>query len=708
MSSEKETATTGPTARTADLLMTAGLVMILATLVIPVPAMLLDLLLVLSIGMALLLLVITAQLTSALQLSSFPSILLMLTLFRLSLNVGTTRQILLHGYAGNVIQAFGDFVVGGNYIVGIVVFLVLVTINFMVITKGSGRIAEVAARFTLDAMPGKQMSIDADPNAGLIDEKAALQRRETIAQEADFYGAMDGASKFVKGDAVAGLIITGINILGGFTIGMVQQGMSAGEALRRFTILTVGDGLVAQIPALVISTAAGMLVTRAATKGTLGSELGRQMFSNPRPLVITGGLLCIVAIVPGLPFVPFLALGAGIGGLGLVMKKKADHNKAEGDAATKAKPAPDATDPHALPPSDTKHIPAVSPMDLEIGFGLVSLVDRKQGGRLIDRIAAIRGRIAEELGLILPPINVRDNITLKNTEYSICMRGLRMSGGSVRPSAFMAINPGHCGKLPGYTAVKEPTFGFDAYWIPEAAREQAEAKGMAVVDCSSVITTHLAEICRQHADQILNRQDVSEMLDKLKETHESVVQELIPNKLGVGHVHRVLQALLHERVSIRDLSLILEALADHAGRTQDVGVLSELVRRALGPFICHRLLGDDGGLAAIGVHPDLEAAIDEHIARDGNGLGVMNLPPSLAQSVLTAIKASIEPPRKEGVEPVILCSPTLRPHMKRLLAPHLPDLSVLSFMEVPDTIDIRMLGMATVPGPVMEEAKVAA
>ncbi len=682
--------------------------MILATLVIPVPAMILDLLLVLSIGLAVLLLVITAQLTSSLQLSSFPSILLMLTLFRLSLNVGTTRQILLHGYAGNVIQAFGDFVVGGNYIVGIVVFLVLVTINFMVITKGSGRIAEVAARFTLDAMPGKQMSIDADLNAGLIDERAALQRREEIAQEADFYGAMDGASKFVKGDAVAGLIITAINIIGGFTIGMVQQGMNAGEALRRFTILTVGDGLVAQIPALVISTAAGMLVTRAATKGTLGSELSKQIFMNPRPLVITGGLLSIVALVPGLPFVPFLALGAGIGGVGLVMKQKVGRAAAQADAAKKGTPAADADNPRALPPSDAKQVPAVSPMDLEIGFGLVSLVDRKQGGRLIDRIAAIRGRLAEELGLILPPINVRDNITLKNTEYSICMRGMRVTGGTIRPGALMAINPGHCERLPGYTAVKEPTFGFDAYWIPEASREQAEARGMAVVDCASVITTHLAETCRRHADRILSRQDVSEMIDKLKETHESVVQELIPNKLGVGSIHRVLQALLRERVSIRDLSLILESLSDHAARTQDVGVLSELVRRALGPFICHRLLNEEGCLPAVGIHPDLELAIDEHIERDGKGLGIMNLPPSLAQAVLTAMQASIEQPRKDGVEPMILCSPALRPHMRRLLAPHMPDVSVLSFMEVPDTIDIRMLGMATVPEQEMAEVKVAA
>ncbi len=684
----------------ADFVIAIALTVVLAVLIIPVPTALLDIMLVLSIALGVLILILTTQINDPLQLSSFPSLLLLLTLFRLALNVATTRQILLSAFAGNVIQAFGQFVVGGNFVVGIVIFLILVIINFMVITKGSGRIAEVTARFTLDALPGKQMSIDADLSSGLIDEKEAIEQRENLRREADFYGAMDGASKFVRGDAVAGLLITLINIAGGFAVGMLQRDMTAPHALRTYSLLTVGDGLVAQIPALVISTAAGMMVTRAASDDTLGKDVSKQLFLRPKPLLTTGGILVAIALVPGLPFIPFMALGGTLCAVGLTRKEPVAEGQ-DGDDTNATGSGGNAltagTGNKALPAANDKQPPPVSPMDLEIGFGLVPLVDASQGGQLIERIRLIRSQIAEELGFILPPVNVKDNIQLKNTDYRIKVRGIELARGIVRPGQMMAINPSGTGKLAGFTKVREPAFGFEAYWIPKDKREMAESAGMTVVDDTSVITTHISEEAKRHAADILTRQDVSDMVERIKENHPSVVDELLPNKMTIGKVHRVLQSLLRERVSIRDLPSILETLADQAEATRDVGLLTEHCRRALGASICHNRMNSDGSLSAIGLHPDLEQLIRQHTKRDAAEIGMLVMPPPLAHEVVEQIRKAFKTARAKNAEPVLLCSPLIRPQVRRLTEHEFRDTAVISFAETPDNVKIDILAMAAMP-----------
>ena len=706
-----------PRFRQVDVMMAACLMLVLAVLLIPIPSPLLDILLVISIGSSILVLIFVIELKDPLEFSSFPSVLLLLTLFRLSLNVATTRQILLNAFGGEVIQSFGDFVVGGNYVVGIVVFCILMVINFMVITKGSGRIAEVSARFTLDAMPGKQMSIDADLNQGLIDEQEALARRKKLTQEADFYGAMDGASKFVRGDAVAGLIITIINITAGFAIGMLQKNMTAVESLARYTILTVGDGLVAAIPSLIISTAAGILVTRAAADDDLGSEVANQLFVRPKQLLITGGILSLIALVPGLPFLPFIMLGGSVSGLGLTLRRKAltaPEAPAEG-ASKEGLPAAAGGDgkkvggkkaPEALPSTAAalKNVLAVSPMDLEIGFGLVPLVDRNQGGKLIDRIGMVRTQIAEELGIVLPPVNVRDNVNLKNTEYCIRIRGLEVARGSVRPGSLLAIDPSSEVKLEGYLPVREPAFGFQAYWIPEAKRDVVESKGLTVVDCSSVITTHLAAVVKRFAADILTRQDVNDLIEQLKQTHAAVVAELIPNKMSIGSIHRVLQGLLREKVSIRDLAIIAETLADHAGRTQEIPLLVELCRRALGGHICREYQMPDGVLKAIGMHPDLEGLLRKSTHKENVAIGTLALNPPLAHEILESLRTALDNARRKGIEPVLLASPSVRPQVRQLTQHDFRDTAVISFAEVPDTVQVDMLSMIPLPKGIEADA----
>ena len=696
-----------PTIRRTDLFMATAIILILGTLLVPVPTPLLDILLAFMVGLSILIIVFIIELKNPLEFSSFPSVLLLVTLFRLSLNVATTRQVLLNAFGGRVIQAFGDFVVGGNYMVGLVIFSILVVINFMVITKGAGRIAEVAARFTLDAMPGKQMSIDADLNQGLIDDKEALRRRRRLTEEAEFYGAMDGASKFVRGDAVAGLIITFINITAGFAIGMLQKQMTASEALARYTILTIGDGLVQQIPALIISTAAGVLVTRAASDNDLGSQVAQQLFAGPKQLMITGGILSVISMVPGLPFLPFIALGGSVGGLGLALKRRgatdpsspARTPEIESAAHPSTGKVAGRKKTEALPSSAAalKSVLTVSPMDLEIGFGLVPLVDRNQGGRLIERIGQVRNQMAEEIGLVLPPVNVRDNVNLKNTEYSIKIRGLEVAHGAVRLGSLLAIDPSGEVKLDGTTPVREPAFGFLAYWISETKREMAESKGLTVVECANVITTHLAAAVKRFASDLLTRQDVHELIEQLKETHPAVVQELIPSKMSVGVVHRVLQGLLREKVAIRNLALILETLSDNAGRVQEIPLLVELCRRALGGHIVRDYLSSDGTLKAIGIHPDLETLLRKASHKEGAAIGTLVLDPSVAQSVLGSIRTELESSRKKGVDPVLLCSPAVRPVLRQLIQHDFRDTAVLSFMETPDSIQVDMLSMITAP-----------
>ncbi len=681
--------------RQSDMLVAGVMMMILTVLIIPIPTGILDFMLVFSIAMGMLVLFIALQLYDPLQLSSFPSLLLILTLFRLSLNVATTRQILLNGYAGKVVQAFGDFVVGGNYVVGVVIFLILVLINFMVITKGSGRIAEVAARFTLDAMPGKQMSIDADLNAGLIDEAAALRRREELSNEAEFYGAMDGASKFVRGDAVAGLVITAINIAGGFAIGMLQLKMEAGDALRTYTILTVGDGLISQIPALVISTAAGMLVTRAASEESVGEDLKKQLFCKPKPLMTTGVMLGAMAFVPGLPFVPFLVLGALMGGLGYSVRHLpgADDKDSEALGAEDAAKALPGQAVKGLPAGGAAEIPDVSAMEVEIGFGLVSLVDRAQGGTLLDRISTIRQQMADELGFTLPPVNVHDNANLRNAEYTIKIRGLEVARGSLQPSNFLAVDPSGNAKFEGGMAAKDPTFGFPAWWVTPSQRELAEARGLTVVDAGGVLSTHIAETVRRYAADLLKRQDVSDMIDHVKKRHASVVQELIPGRLSIGVVHRVLQLLLRERVSIRDLPSVLELLADHAGKTQDPEILSEVCRRGMGGHLVAPYLENGTRLPAIALHPEMESILRDSIQRESGELGVMALAPEQAGAILDSISSLIGAARKKGRYPVLVALPLLRRHLRRMVESSERDLAVLSFGEIPDNIDIDIIGL---------------
>ncbi len=685
--------------RQSDVTVAVALVAVLAVLILPVPTPLLDVMLVLSIAMGALVLFITLQIRNPLQLSTFPSLLLLLTLFRLSLNVATTRQILLNGYAGQVVQSFGDFVVGGSYVVGVIIFLILVIINFMVITKGSGRIAEVAARFTLDAMPGKQMSIDADLNAGLIDEKQALRRREELSEEADFYGAMDGASKFVRGDAVAGLVITAINILGGFAIGMLQQGLGAADALQKYTILTVGDGLLSQIPALIISISAGMLVTRAATGQSMGEDLKIQLFLRPKPLLTTGGMLCAMGLVPGLPLVPFLSMGVLMGGVGFLLRanEEAESAAAPGKDSVSSSKALPGRDTKALPEREERAVPEVSAMDVEIGFGLVPLVDRGQGGKLLDRIGTIRQQLAEELGFVLPPVNVHDNMRLRNNEYAIRVRSHEVARGLLQPGNWLAVDStGRSGFSAG-VSVQDPTFGFKAWWIGAAQREQAEAQGLTVVDPTDVVTTHLTETARGQAADLLLRQDVSEMIERVKRKHESVVQELIPNRLSIGIVHRVLQNLLRERVSIRDLPLILETLSDHAGRTQDPVLLAELCRRALGAHITGHYLEPSRKLPAIALHPEAENLLKDSIHRENGDLGVLALPPEQNRALLDSVGRIFAAARKNNRQPVVVCLPTLRRHVRRLLDSQFRDLPVLSFAEIPEAIDIDIIGLVSIP-----------
>jgi flagellar biosynthesis protein FlhA len=695
--------------RKSDIVTSLVLLLVLAVMFIPIPTVMLDMLLVINIAVSILMMVYIISIKDPLEFSSFPTVLLMVTLMRLSVNVSSTRQILINAFAGDVIEAFGDFVVGGNYLVGLVIFAIIVVINFKVITKGSGRIAEVAARFTLDSLPGKQMSIDADLNQGIISEKEAILRREKLVKESDFYGAMDGASKFVSGDAIAGLIIIALNILAGFAVGMTQKGMGAGEALSRYTILTIGDGLVSQIPALVISTAAGVLVTRATSDGDLGSEVKGQLFCRPRPMMLTGGMLAAAALVPGLPFFPFMLVGGVSAGMGFALLKKQDRAKARPLADSKA-PAGQLDDgktgkagaaapPQPIEPTAKafKDILSVAPMELKIGFGLVSLVDRTQGGHLIDRIGNVRQQVAEEMGVIIPPVNVQDDMALSSNAYRVLVRGLEVARYTVIPGSLLAIDPSGETELEGFQKTEDPSFGFTAYWVPETRRSVAEARGLTLVDPASVITTHLATLVRAHASELLGRQDVSDLIDQMKDSHKAVVEELIPNKLEIGSVHRVLQELLKEQVSIRDLPIILETLADSATQTKDIGLLTELSRNALGGTITQPYLNPEGSLKAIGLHPDLEQLLKE----SGSSIGsttTLRMDPELARKVLDNMVLAVSTAREAGIEPVLIASPAVRRFAKQLAQCEMKNLPVLSLGEVPEWADVDIINM--IPAPV--------
>jgi flagellar biosynthesis protein FlhA len=669
-------------AKQRDLIVVLGVVSIILVLIIPLPVFLLDSLLSLSLCLGLLILLVTMYNREPLDFSVFPALLLTVTLFRLSLNVATTRLILGQGYAGHVVEVFGTFVTGGNPVVGFIIFVIIVLIQFIVITKGSGRIAEVAARFTLDAMPGKQMAIDADLNSGLINEEQARARRSKIASEADFYGAMDGASKFVRGDAVAGIIIVIINIVGGFVVGVAQQGLTFQDSLLTFTRLTIGDGLVTQIPALMISTGAGILVSRAASKENLGTEITSQLFANPRIMSVASGVMLLFALIPGFNKIPFIVLSLGAA---IIAFNEFQREKQVKKEATQVKPVAKGEERV----EDFLHVDA---MELEIGYGLIPLVDAGQGGDVLDRITMIRRQLATDLGIIIPPIRIRDNIQLKPNEYRVKIRTTVVGKGELMSGAYLAMDPGTVTrKIRGIETV-EPAFGLPALWITESQKESAELAGYTVVELPAVLATHITEIIKRHAHDLLTRQDVRNLIDNLKERNAAVVEELIPSVLSSGEVHKVLQNLLRERVSIRDLSLVLETLADVAVKNKNADILTEFVRNALAPQICATYRDESGIIPVITLDPNLEARFEASMRETENGYRLV-LSPQDASKVLDRIGQQIEKARTQNEVPIILCSPTIRGQIKRLVESTYRDLVVLSYNEIVTGTEIKSSGM---------------
>ncbi len=664
----------------------------LLLMIIPIPVLLLDVLLALNITISIVVLLVSIYLTRPLDFSSFPALLLVTTLFRLTLNIASTRIILLKGgdgpeAAGDIIMTFGNFVVGGNYLVGIIVFVILVIINFVVITKGSGRIAEVGARFTLDAMPGKQMAIDADLNAGLITEAEAKQRRSTVEREADFYGAMDGASKFVRGDAIAGIMITMINIIGGFIIGMTQHGMTAADAASTYTILTVGDGLVSQIPALVLSTAAGIIVSRAGGTGNMGTELARQLFSNKQVLRIAGVIMTLFGLMPGMPLILFGGIGAGLYYLArrLEFAEAADAAAAGGTSASGAsRPGGSALNSDVPPLTEQQKIEALLPIDLlelEVGYALIPMVDRNQNGELLDRIQSIRRQFASQMGVIVPPIHIRDNLQLTPGGYSVVIKGVEVASGELLPDRFMAMNPGEViGTVPGVETT-EPAFGLQALWITAEHKDRAEQLGYTVVDCSTVVATHLSEVLKENAHEILGRQELQELLDLFAKQSPKVVEDLIPDKLPLGDVLRVLKNLLKEHISVRDLRTILEGIADHIHLTKNPEILTEFVRQRMAKYMSSKMKGMDGQIHVMTVNGELEEHFRQHIQQiDGDFH--LTVEPRVAEQFLKQLEERMQIMTNLGFQPVLLVPPELRRPVRNLIDRFVPGLVVVSHKEI--------------------------
>ncbi len=672
----------------------AGVVAILMVMIIPLPTIVLDLLLSLNITIGLIILLMSMYNTNPLNFSSFPAALLITTLFRLSLNIASTRLILLHGHegtgaVGRVIQSFGNFVVGGNFAVGLVIFLIMVLINFIVITKGSGRIAEVAARFTLDAMPGKQMAIDADLNAGLIDEAEARRRREEIARQSEFYGAMDGASKFVRGEAIASIVIMVINILGGLFMGVIMQKMAVADAAETYTLLTIGDGLVAQIPALIISTSAGIIVSRAASDVSMGKEFFKQFGMQPQALAVSAGIILLFGLVPGLPHIPFLILGSTIGVVAyLAFQRQALEKETTAVEEAEKKKA------REVAPGSPEAVEALLPLDileLEVGYGLIPLVDESQEGDLLERIRAIRRQFAVDLGIIIPPMHVRDNLQLKPDEYVILLKGVQIAQGEVMMGHLLAMDSGAAKREIEGIPTTEPAFNLPAVWITEDKKDEAQVAGYTVVDPSTVVATHLTEVLRSHAAELLGRQDTQKLLDNLIKTHPKVVEELVPNLLTLGGVQKVLQNLLRERVSIRDLLTICETLADFAPRTKDPDILTEYVRQKLARSIISAYTDQDGNLFVLTLATQVEDIIRESVQKSEQGT-YLTLEPNLAQKLIESTQKAAEKVAKEGYQPIIICSPIIRRHVRYLLERFIPHIVVLSHNELTSQTKIQSLG----------------
>jgi flagellar biosynthesis protein FlhA len=673
-----------------DIGISLGIIGILMVMIIPLPTAILDVLLAMNISLSVMIILVTIYVVKPLDFSVFPSLLLLTTLFRLALNIASTRLILLNGHtgllaAGKVIKGFGSFAVGGNATVGLVVFVILVVINFVVITKGSGRIAEVAARFTLDAMPGKQMAIDADLNAGLIDENSAKKRRSEVSREAEFYGAMDGASKFVRGDAIAGIIITLVNIVCGLIIGVLQKGLDISTAAQNYTVLTIGDGLVSQIPALIISTGAGILVTRASSEGqNIGSELTSQLGFQPRALKIASVIIFMFGFTPGMPILPFWLLAGGIYLFSRTLSGEKIHKAMEqAEAPKEVKPE--------LSHEEIEKLLPIDPLELEIGYGIIPIVDNKGQGNLLDRIRALRKQFATEMGLVMPSLHIRDNLELKPNEYSFCIKGNEVAHGELMPDQFLAIDPGDArGKIEGIKT-KDPAFGLPAIWISPDKKAAAELAEYTVVEPASILTTHLSEVVRQYGYEFLGRQEVQRLMDNVSKSNPRVVDELVPSLLSLGSLQKVLQNLVREQVSIRDLLSVIETLADYAPMTKDTDILTEYVRQKLARSITKPYVQGKKTLKVLNLKPSVEDMIAKGVNQTEYG-AYLALGPKDARKIIEQIKKGVDGITVKIEQPVILCSTAIRRHLKKLCDSFHVQVAVFSHNEIPGGLEVQSLG----------------
>ncbi|HSI66873.1 MAG TPA: flagellar biosynthesis protein FlhA [Planococcus sp. (in: firmicutes)] len=679
-----------------DYAVLVSVLMVVVMMVIPLPPLLLDFLIIINISLAMTILLVAMNTREALQFSIFPTLLLLTTLFRLGLNVSTTRSILTNQTGGQVIETFGSFVVGGSAIIGILVFLILVIIQFLVITKGSERVAEVAARFTLDSMPGKQMSIDADLGAGMISDMEAKNRREKVSQEADFYGAMDGASKFVKGDAIAGIIITIINIIGGLLIGVMVHGMSVGESANLFTLMSIGDGLVSQIPALLISTAMGIVVTRAVSDGNLGSDITKQLFAYPKMLYVVSGTLMMIAFLT--PINPLLILPvAGVLAFAgyriqktLNAEEKSEKEAVSGDGKEiEAMKSPESV-------IDLLHVDAI---EFEFGYGLIPIADKNQGGDLLDRVIMIRRQLAMELGIVVPVIRIRDNIQLRPNEYIIKIKGNRVAAGEIMLDHYLAMSPGiDDDSIEGIETI-EPAFGMPALWVNDSMKEDAEMAGYAIVDPPSVVSTHLTEVIKRHAHELIGRQEVKSLIENMREASPAVVEELIPNLMTIGEVQKVLMKLLKEKVSIRNLLIILETLADYSSQTKDTDILTEYVRRSLSRQITLQYAPQSEALKVITAGASVEKKFADSVHRSDQG-NYLSIDPETSQLIFQKISEQAAQLQQTGVQPILLTSPAIRIYMRQFIEGFAPDLPVLSYNELEPNIEIQSVGVVNISGGV--------
>ncbi len=671
--------------KNTDIILAIGILLILGLLLIPLPAFLLDFLFAINIALAITVLVVAIYIQNTLEISVFPGLLLITTLFRLGLSVSSTRLILLDGYAGDVIETFGSFVVGGSYIVGFIIFIILAIVQFMVIVKGSERISEVSARFTLDAMPGKQMAIDADLNSGLINEDDAKKRRETIAREAEFYGSMDGATKFVKGDAIATIFIIFINIIGGIILGIVLRDMEIIDALQTYTILTIGDGLVAQVPALIISTAAGIIVTKGGGKEPMDVQLKTQLLGNPRVLMVVAGAIFIIALVPGIPKIPFLGLGALLVVTVVFLRRQQKEDLEEQQLPQKI------IEPEPTEEKIENYL-QVDPIEIEIGYGLISLVDESQGGNLFQKIASTRKYLALEYGVLIPPVRVRDNLQLPPNEYIIKIKGNVAAGFEIYTDRFLAMNPGNIDdSLPGIPT-QDPAFGLEAVWVGREEKEKAELLGYTVVDSISVLSTHMQETIKKNFDKILTRQAVKQLLENLKTDYPAVIEDVNPDTLPLGTIQKVLQNLLKELVPIKDLVLILEALIDYSKVTKNIDVLNEYVRHSLSDAIAAMYKDHNGVLHSVAVGEALEQSITQSLQQNKDAVATLGLMPDKLMALNTSIRKYLENFRTLGYIPVFITSATIRPYLYRLLNSSFPEIVVLSYTELPATLEVEFLG----------------